>query len=136
MKKDIENREDIKVLVNSFYQKVKKDAVIGYLFLEVVDINWEKHLPVMYDFWEMLLLDGSAYKGAPMRPHLEINQKERLTQAHFDRWLSLFNATLDEHFEGKVTEEAKVKAWNIAQTWAYKLNYLNGQADEANPTSE
>ena len=136
MKNDITSKADIKTFVDAFYAKMPSDDLVGHVFMDVMQVDFAKHLPKMYDFWEMLLLDGSAYKGAPMRPHLEINQKERLTQAHFDRWLSLFNATLDEHFEGKVTEEAKVKAWNIAQTWAYKLNYLNGQADEANPTSE
>ena len=131
MKPDIQTRADIQIFVDAFYAKMPSDDLVGHVFMDVMHVDFAKHLPKMYDFWEMLLLDGSAYKGAPMRPHLEVNQKERLTQAHFDRWLSLFNATLDEHFEGKITEEAKINAWNIAQTWAYKLNYLNQQADES-----
>jgi hemoglobin len=131
MKPDIQTRADIQIFVDAFYAKMHSDDLVGHVFMDVMHVDFAKHLPKMYDFWEMLLLDGSAYKGAPMRPHLEVNQKVRLTQAHFDRWLSLFNATLNEHFEGKITEEAKIKAWNIAQTWAYKLNYLNQQADES-----
>jgi len=50
MKKDIENRDDIIRLVNTFYDKVKPDETIGYFFNRVVDVNWEKHLPVMYNF--------------------------------------------------------------------------------------
>ena len=46
MKKDIENRGDIILLINTFYEKVKRDEVIGYIFNDVAKVNWEKHLPV------------------------------------------------------------------------------------------
>ncbi|WP_367274609.1 group III truncated hemoglobin [uncultured Lutibacter sp.] len=49
--KDINNREDIELLVNKFYEKVKVDETIGYIFNEIANINWDKHLPKMYDFW-------------------------------------------------------------------------------------
>jgi hemoglobin len=78
----------------------------------------------MYDFWEMLLFQGTSYKGAPMRPHLQINQIHPITPAHFERWLAMFRETLRDLFEGPKTEEAITKAENIAATWAYKLDYL------------
>ena len=49
--KAINNREDIELLVNKFYEKVKVDETIGYIFNEIANINWDKHLPKMYDFW-------------------------------------------------------------------------------------
>ncbi len=55
MKKDIENRKDIELLVRSFYDKVKADDTIGYIFNDIAKVNWEKHLPVMFDFWENVL---------------------------------------------------------------------------------
>lgn len=114
MKKDIENREDIMVLVNSFYQKVKKDTVIGYLFLEVVEINWEKHLPVMYDFWENVLFFTGSYNGNPMTPHNQLHKKSPLNQDHFAKWLMLFTQTVDELFEGEKANLAKQRAVSIA----------------------
>lgn len=124
-KRDIMTKDDIKVFVDAFYAKMPSDDLVGHVFVDVMHVDFSKHLPKMYDFWEMILMDGTAYKGTPMRPHLEINQHHPLSQAHFDRWLSLFNETLDEYFEGEKTEEAKTKASNIAQTWAYKIEYIN-----------
>lgn len=51
MKKDIENRNDVQLLIDSFYEKVKADKVIGYIFNDIAKVDWGKHLPVMYDFW-------------------------------------------------------------------------------------
>jgi hemoglobin len=92
--------------------------------MEVMHVDFSTHLPKMYDFWEMLVFQGTSYQGAPMRPHLQINQIHPITPAHFDRWLEMFRATLRDLFEGPKTEEAITKAENIAATWAYKLDYL------------
>ena len=48
--KDISNRGDIEVLVNSFYDKVLVDATIGYLFTDIAAVDWILHLPKMYRF--------------------------------------------------------------------------------------
>ena len=55
MKKDITSKADIEMLVNRFYDKVKVDDLIGYFFTKVVQVNWDKHLPVMYRFWDNAL---------------------------------------------------------------------------------
>ena len=54
-KKDIESREDIIAFVNRFYNKVEADPVIGYIFTDIAKVNWDHHLPRMYDFWESVL---------------------------------------------------------------------------------
>jgi hemoglobin len=110
--------------VDAFYAKMPSDDLVGKVFMEVMKVDFSKHLPKMYDFWEMLLFQGTAYQGAPMRPHIQINQIHPITPAHFERWLSMFRETLRDLFEGPKTEEAIAKAENIAATWAYKLDYL------------
>jgi hemoglobin len=100
------------------------DDLVGKVFMEVMHVDFSTHLPKMYDFWEMLLFQGTSYQGAPMRPHLQINQIHPITPAHFERWLGMFRETLRDLFEGPKTEEAIMKAENIAATWAYKLDYL------------
>ena len=45
MKTDIRNRKDIELLVDTFYDKIKTDAVIGFLFTEIAQVNWETHFP-------------------------------------------------------------------------------------------
>ena len=101
MKKDIENIEDIKLLVDSFYKKVIPDKTIGYFFTEVVKFDWEVHLPIMYSFWDSILFGTMNYKGNPMIKHIEMNKKENLHKEHFDQWMKLWGETIDELFVGE-----------------------------------
>ena len=125
-KRDISNRQDIELLVDSFYKKVLKDEVIGFFFTEVAPINWDKHMPIMYDFWETTLFHKAIYKGNPITKHVAINIKSSLTKEHFDRWTSLFANTVDQHFEGMTATLAKQRATSIATVMQIKISQLNG----------
>ena len=74
MKKDIESKDDIRLLINRFYEKVRIDETIGYFFSEVIPVNFEKHLPVMYEFWENILFHTGSYAGNPMKTHQQLHQ--------------------------------------------------------------
>lgn len=114
MKKDIENMQDIELLVNSFYDKVKQDDLIGPIFNDVARVNWEKHLPIMYDFWENILFATGRYSGNPMVSHARLHEKFPLNEEHFERWTEIFLETVDLHFEGQKAELAKLRASSIA----------------------
>lgn len=120
-RKDITQRKDIERLVNEFYEKVKQDPEIGHIFTEVAHVNWEKHLPVMYDFWENIIFQTGNYTGNPMTAHFRIHEKNPFTKAHFTRWLSLFQETLNDSFEGQNTELARQRALSIATVMEIKL---------------
>lgn len=122
MKPDIKFREDIEILINTFYEKVKADPLIGFIFNDVARVDWPQHLPVMYDFWEFLLLDGRNYTGNPIQKHLDLHLKEPLRAEYFDRWLSLFQATVDELFSGQKADDAKFRAYAISETWKPKFS--------------
>jgi len=121
MKPDITTSEDIKTLINSFYEKVKADDVIGYIFNDIAQVDWPHHLPRMYAFWEFLLLSKDTYKGNPMEVHQKLHRQVRLTEEHFNRWLQLFHQTVDEHFEGLVAQDAKNRSNLIVLTWKPKF---------------
>ncbi len=120
MKTDIRNRKDIEKLINAFYDKVKTDAVIGYLFNDVAKVNWDMHLPKMYDFWENILFYTANYEGNPMLKHKELHQKSPMTKVHFQHWNALFIQTVDKLFVGKKAEEIKNRALNISDMMMYK----------------
>ena len=120
--KDIKNRKDIELLVDTFYKKVLKDNTIGYIFNKVAKIDWEKHLPLMYNFWETTILHKASYKGNPMKIHIDLNVKEPLKKEHFDQWLSMFNETVDELFHGEKAELAKTRALSIATVIQIKIH--------------
>jgi hemoglobin len=125
MKKDIENIEDIKLLVNVFYDKIRDDELLGHIFNNLMNVNWDKHLPKMYDFWDNILFQTGNYKGRPFPPHMDVNDKEPLTSLHFNRWIDIFTATVDELFSGTKANEIKFKASNIKEVWEYKMNFIN-----------
>ncbi|MEP6464897.1 MAG: group III truncated hemoglobin [Parafilimonas sp.] len=121
MKSDIKNRNDIEQLINKFYDKVKQDEVIGFIFNDVVKVNWEKHLPVMYDFWENIIFLSNKYAGNPMAVHMNLNQLTPLKKEHFERWIKLFAETVNELFEGKNATIAKEKAKGISNIMKIKI---------------
>ncbi len=118
---DIETREDIELLVNQFYDLVRQDETIGYIFNEVAQVNWDEHLPKMYSFWETILLGSMSFKGNPMDKHIQLSKKTSMQQVHFDAWLSLWNKTIDSHFAGVVAENAKQRGINIAGLMLHKI---------------
>ncbi|MCC6288946.1 MAG: group III truncated hemoglobin [Chitinophagaceae bacterium] len=121
MKKDLKNREDIELLVTRFYDKVRLDDTIGYIFNDIAKVNWEKHLPVMFDFWENILFFTGAYTGNPMQIHQHLNRMVPLTKPHFKRWEALFLQTIDELFEGEKATLARQRALSISTVMQIKI---------------
>ena len=128
MKADIENRADIENLVNLFYHYVKQDKTIGFIFNDVVKMNWETHIPLITDFWETILLDNPVYKKNAMEVHYDINRKLPLKVEHFESWLQLFNNTIDELYQGEKANLAKTRAKSIAAVMQFKMNDSNNKA--------
>ncbi len=112
--KDIEDRKDIIKMVNSFYDVVRKDKRLGFLFDETAQVNWKTHLPKMYDFWEGILFDKAIFNGNPMAAHIKLNNQEALRSEDFDIWLKLFKTNIDQQFSGITVEKAKQRAESIA----------------------
>ena len=121
MKKDIESRADIELLIRSFYGKVKTDETIGYIFNDIAKVNWEKHFPVMFDFWENVLFYTGTYDGNPVEIHQHLNRVVPLTAAHFNQWNKLFSQTIDELFEGTTAMLAKQRAVSISTVMQIKI---------------
>ena len=122
---DITTRSDVENLVNTFYDKVRDDATIGVIFNEIADVNWDTHLPKMYDFWEDILFGTGNYRGRPMPPHFKLNETYPFQPEYFDAWLALFYATVDELFEGEKATEVKMRAMNIAAVMEHRIDQIN-----------
>lgn len=111
---DISNHDDVKVLVDQFYAKVNADLLLAAVFAHVA---WPNHLPVMYNFWSSVLLGDRSYSGNPLVKHINL----KIGKEHFIRWLELFTATVDEHFEGFNANEAKNRARTVADLFQHKM---------------
>lgn len=132
MKPDIQNREDISKLINAFYEKLLEDDLLASIFIEVAQIDLVEHLPILYDFWESVLFQAGKYKRNAMEVHLDLHQMHRLEEKHFNRWLALFNETVDQFFEGETANQAKTRALSIATVIKMKIYQLENRRLELN----
>lgn len=121
MKRDIQNRQDIYLLLESFYKKALNDETIGYFFTSVAKVNMAEHLPVITDFWEMVLLGGTNYNKNVVAPHMQLHQLSPLKEDHFNRWLALFDITVNELYVGPVATMAIQRALSIATVMKIKI---------------
>lgn len=124
MKKDIENGNDIKLLIDLFYEKVKQDSIIGFIFNDVAKVNWEHHLPRMYSFWESILFGTAEFTGNPMEVHIKLHHMFPLQHDHFMQWKKLFLENADALFKGTKTEELKSRAISIADLMEFKIKEI------------
>ena len=111
MKKTIENRDDLTLLVRSFYDKIRTDKEIGFFFNETIT-NWDEHLEKLTDFWEMNLFGTKKYKGNPIAVHNKVDKlfNHRISPNEFGIWRNLWFETLDQPFEGENVEILKRRA--------------------------
>lgn len=121
---DIQTTADIRTLVDRFYEKVNRDELLAPVFNEAAQVDWPSHLATLYTFWDTLLFGSGTYQGAPFPKHAVL----QVNKAHFDRWLELFLATVDENFSGPKAEEAKGRALSIADTFARRMGLLPNRA--------
>ena len=121
--KEIEDITDIKLFVNEFYEKVKNDALIGPVFLEKIPGDWQPHLDKMYAFWNAALFGVPGFKGNPLAKHAPL----KINARHFDRWLELFDETIDNHFEGYMAADTKNRAKLMAGMFLSRLQKMNGE---------
>ncbi|MGG5487548.1 group III truncated hemoglobin [Gaetbulibacter sp. PBL-D1] len=115
MKKDIGTREDVYLLVSSFYTKVRKDDLLGPIFNTAIK-DWDEHLDRLTTFWETSLFMTrkleQKYIGNPMEAHVKVDKDNNhsITELHFGVWLNLWYQTIDELFVGEYADVAKRRA--------------------------
>lgn len=117
--KDITGLEDIQLMVDAFYNKVREDVLIGPIFADVIT-DWQPHLEKMYAFWSAVLFGAPGFKGNPFAKHAPLP----IAQEHFGRWLELFAETIDANFAGPVAQEARQKAGIMATMFMSKLDRM------------
>lgn len=122
MLRDIEGKDDLITLVDAFYGRVQQDEVLGPIFNNIIQ-DWDKHLNIMYGFWNSVLFGAEGYKGQAVAKHVAIDQRVRLEQQHYDRWIELWAALVSAHFSGPNAELIQTKAQAMLQLIQFKVDY-------------
>ncbi len=123
-KRDITTLDDIKLLVDSFYGKVREDDLLADIFNERIQDRWTAHLEKRVRFWQTVLLEEHTYDGSPFLPHAKLP----VDAEHFERWLKLFNETVNTLFEGEKARRAKWQGERMAEMFLYKINYYRNNS--------
>lgn len=116
--------EMIRAVVDSFYDKVRADPVLGPIFDGHIGDQWHVHMPKMYDFWSSVLLMTGRFKGAPMRVHGAMAHE--VGDGHFDRWLDLFGQTVNEVCPPPAAALFMEKARMIASSLSTGMAFVRG----------
>lgn len=105
-------------LVDTFYNRIREDEVLGPIFEERLAGRWDRHLEAMVEFWSSVVLLTGRYRGRPHEAHRPLG----LTTEHFSRWLALFEATVSELCAGPAAAMFIGRAHRIADSLQIGLN--------------
>ncbi|WP_225421207.1 group III truncated hemoglobin [Sphingomonas parva] len=120
MKRNEITEDGLRVLVETFYAKVRQDPAIGPVFNAAID-DWPEHLEKLQAFWSSVTLGTGRYKGRPMPAH--IKHADSISAASFERWLALWAETSGELFEAGPAAALQDKAGRIAESLAMGMAF-------------
>ena len=103
----------LKTLVDLFYDRVRRDDLIGPLFNDAIG-DWPVHLEKLGAFWSSVMLSSGRYKGQPVPAH--VRHRARIEPRMFERWLALWRLTTAELFAAPAAAALQAKAERIAES--------------------
>ncbi|MBW1294423.1 group III truncated hemoglobin [Aquimarina litoralis] len=115
--REIKSRDDVFVLVSSFYKNIRQDETLGPIFnAHIQEKQWPEHIEKLTDFWVTALFGKVCYKGNPAKAHKKVdhNLNHSINQIHFGKWLQLWFYTIDKFYEGAIAQRAKDAARKMA----------------------
>jgi hemoglobin len=135
VRRELRSVDDVDELVRRFYQAVIPDPVLGPIF-HAMDVAWSEHIPKLVDFWSLRLFGIAGYAGNAAGAHLPVFDRCPFGTAELDRWLDLWEETIDELFVGDAAELAKQRAHMAAAAIATLVTRVSGsRAPERHPIS-
>lgn len=124
--RDIADRDDISHLVRTFYETAFDDELLGPIFTEIAHMDLDAHMPIMCDFWETVLFRAGLYRRNALALHVALNRQAPLEQRPFERWLTIWVATVSRLYAGEKAELAKLQATRIAGSIHRRLQGESG----------
>ncbi|MCT4665028.1 MAG: group III truncated hemoglobin [Flavobacteriales bacterium] len=116
--KDIQTREDIALLVSTFYKHIRQDEKIGFYFNKMIvgEKAWVHHEEKLTNFWESHLLQKNTFRGNPLEAHRKVDKhfENRISTEDFGHWMNNWFLIVDALFEGEIATLAKNKARNMS----------------------
>lgn len=111
----------IEKLVSSFYRRVQIDELLAPIFNDIAQVDWEHHIPLLCQFWNSIMLKTHEYTGNAYAKHVFIGKKTHITEAHFERWLHLFEQEAQKHLPTDAAATIIQRAKLIAESLKYGM---------------
>jgi hemoglobin len=93
--------EMVQALVETFYTRAHADPLLGPFFAATI-ADWQEHIATVGAFWSRALIGTDRYRGCVMSAHTHL----RMTPAHFERWMALFETAARETLSAAGYERA------------------------------
>ena len=118
---DLDTRTDIHDLVVDFYRDIVNDEELGYVFVDVAEVDWTLHIPKLIDYWCRVLLKQPGYDGYILKAHQYVHSIEAIPPHLFDRWYLMWLDSIDRGWEGPIADKAKTHAAKTMKMLAHRL---------------
>ena len=115
--------EPLRILVETFYAKVRQDPLIGPVFNTAID-DWPEHLDKLQAFWSSVMLTSGRYKGRPLPEH--VKHAGSIRRESFERWLALWREATEEVLPPSAAEAMQEKAARIAESLSLGIEFAKG----------
>jgi hemoglobin len=116
----------LKILVDAFYERVRRDPLIGPVFNSAI-ADWPAHLEKLQAFWSSVMLTSGRYKGRPLQAH--IKHADSISPASFERWLDVWRETTGELLDRESASAMQFKAARIAESLSLGIAFHCNRED-------
>jgi len=118
---DLDSHQHIDQFIKLFYDKLLNDEIMAPVFLEDAKIDIRTHLPTISLYWQKMLLGDDQYRTHMMNKHRVVHKTNPFKEAHFIRWLTLFEEAIAANNSGPYTEKARKIAKNVIRNMKTQL---------------
>jgi hemoglobin len=121
--RDLDTEDEIFEMVTRQYVDVGQDDLLQpYFDFGPGFIDWQAHIRTVADYWCHVLLYAPGYEIDTIESHRHLHDAAPFTSELFDRWLQVFEDTVDGGWSGPKAEEVKKRATGMA--WAMAQRFL------------
>lgn len=120
--RDLDDHEEIAEFVRRFYRQIAQDERFHHYFNSLARVDWDAHVRDLTAFWSSALLGiRDREPGRVIEAHRWLHEASAFDHDLFDRWLDIFDTTLDGGWRGPTVELARRRAHGYAWAMAKRL---------------
>jgi hemoglobin len=123
---DLDSVGEVHQFVTRFYRQIAQDERFHRYFNVIARVDWHAHTLQLTDFWAGVLFETEHDDAdAVIESHRWLHEQEPFDAELFERWLEIFDETLDGGWQGPLAERARHRARGMAWAMARRIAGVN-----------